>query len=354
MNGNKGSVNPGNLFAEAVESFYLETLEGLFFAVKGMEHPPDRKVAVVRYVPDEMSGDRRMGGKLYRRLYHFDEQERFIRANCPHYLAYDPVFQITMQSVPASMVRAIHDPRRRFHELTDAKTRSAIEADACAYLCLLQEEARVPESALGITGSLLAGLYTEKSDLDVVVFGTTNCNKVYRALQGMLNADWSSELRRLDASGMEELFVQRSADTRMEYCEFLALEKRKVNQGFFRKRPYFVRFVKEAHEIEEGYGRLLYTPKGRASISARILDDRDAIYTPCRYELVDVRILEGALAADLTEIVSFRGRFCEQARTGEMVRASGTLERIESDQGKIRHRLLLGNFAEDGLIVIGA
>jgi predicted nucleotidyltransferase len=89
-------------------------------------------------------------------------------------------------------------------------------------------------------------------------------------------------------------------------------------------------------------------------ITALIADDREAIFTPCLYPLTQVRVLEGPQLSRLGEIVSFRGRFCEQARAGETVKASGTLERIESDLGEVRHRLLLGNFAEDSLSVLGA
>ena len=49
---------------EVVESFYLETMEGLFFAVKGLEHPPDRWIAVLRYAPDPERGSREKRSEL--------------------------------------------------------------------------------------------------------------------------------------------------------------------------------------------------------------------------------------------------------------------------------------------------
>jgi predicted nucleotidyltransferase len=258
-----------------------------------------------------------------------------------------------LQGVPIDQVRTVFDPRKKFREMAETSARAGIESDAFAFLSLLQNEARIPPSALGITGSLLIGLYTEKSDLDAVVFGIENCNKVYRALRRMLDAAQSGELRKLNAAEKEELFTQRAADTQMNYDDFLALESRKVNQGVFRERTYFVRFVKEAQEIEEAYGCLRYTPLGRAVIAASIADDRDAIFTPCRYALSGIRILKGPQLTDLNEIVSFRGRFCEQARAGETVRACGSVERIQNRQGDIRHRLLLGNSPEDGMTVPG-
>lgn len=349
--GNKNLRNRNDPFAAVVESYYLETQEGLFFAVKGLEHPPDRLIAILRYVPDPEKGDRRKGGVSYRRLYQFAEQDQFIKATYPHYLAWDPVFQTTLQSVPKSLVKRVYDPRLRLQELSRAPAMERIEEDAVAFASLLQKEAGVPWSILGLTGSLLIGLHTELSDLDLAVFGMQNCKKVFQALRSLLDAQSGAGLCRFDTQGFEELYAQRVVDTRMDFQEFVSLEKRKVNQGDFRERTYFVRFIRESRAAGEFYGSLRYTPLGRAKITASIADDQEAIFTPCRYLLSGALSLEGPSPPKLNEIVSFRGRFCEQARAGESIVASGTLERVQNNRGDVWHRLLLGNYPEDNMIV---
>ena len=334
-----------------IEGYYLETRERLFFAVKGLEHPPDRVIAVLRYAPDPEKGDREKGAVRYRRYYHFSEQKQFLQAFYPEYLAYLPTFQATLQSVPRSLVRRIYDPRRRLEQMMQATALEALEQDAADFAGILQAQAEVPRPAIGITGSLLVGLHTENSDLDIVVFGTENCEKVHKALRNLLDTQSVRELRRLDTRGLEELYAERILDTRMDFRDFAAAEKNKVNQGRFRERRYFVRFVKNALEVNEIYGDLRYSPVGRARISASIADDGEAIFTPCRYKLTHVRSLEGPQIPDLNEIVSFRGRFCEQARTGDPVIATGTVERVQSTRGEAWHRLLLGNSREDSMVV---
>jgi uncharacterized protein len=333
------------------ESWYLETNDGLFFAVKGYEHPPDRWIGVLRYAPDPENGDRKKDGVSYRRLYHFAEQEQWILNHNPQYLAFDSFFQTTLQSVPRSMVQLVYDPSLRFCELMQQRVRNAVEENAMDFLHRLQKEAEVLPSCLGITGSLLIGLETENSDLDVAVFGEQSSRSVHRALHRMFDADSESDVVRLDRQGMKELYAQRVVDTRMPFDEFVRLEERKVNQGSFRKRPYFIRFVKALPDAESSYGRKQYTALGRATITASIANDQDAIFTPCRYFLSNVRSLDNPLPAKLNEIVSFRGRFCEQALEGEPVMASGVLERVQEDQ-EVHHRLLLGNFAEDTFVVL--
>jgi predicted nucleotidyltransferase len=181
------------------------------------------------------------------------------------------------------------------------------------------------------------------------VFGAENCGKVYWALRRLLDTQASPELRPLNFRGMEDLYAERVIDTRMDFDEFVMLELRKVNQGRFRDRTYFIRFIKEPRESGEAYGKVHYTPLGRATIGAVIAEDQDAIYTPCRYSVCNVQVLRGPQGSVPNELVSFRGRFCEQALAGEMVYAEGTLERMETSQGAIRHRLLLGNSPDDTL-----
>jgi uncharacterized protein len=340
---------PNDAFANVVESFYLETSDGLFFAVKGLVHPPDRFVAVVRYAPDPKTGERKRDGIFYRRLYHFDEQERLLQSSFPQYIAYDPMFQITLQSVPRLSIRQIYDPHTRLKELTKAAIAGTLEADAVAFTGLLQQAAGVPLSAIGVTGSLLIGLHNDSSDLDLAIFGMENCRRVYQALGALLDSGSCAELQRLDENGIKELYRQRVSDTHMEFREFADLEKNKICQGSYRSRPYFIRFIKYAHESGARYPDLRYRAIGRATITATIADDQDAIFTPCSYKLSQVCNPEWPnLGVD--EIISFRGRFCEQARAGELVRASGMVERVENIGGEIRYHLLLGNSPDDIMV----
>ncbi|MEJ2246067.1 MAG: hypothetical protein P8Y80_08350 [Acidobacteriota bacterium] len=335
---------------EAVESYYLETMEGLFFAVKGQEHPPDRWISVLRYVPDSDRGEREKNGSFYSRLYSFKEQERWIEEHCPQYRAYDPVFQTTLQSVPRSQVRNIHNPRQKLHELTQATVRDGLEEDVVAFSGLLEKEARVRASSLGITGSVLIGMHADHSDIDIVAFGEDSSRKIHQALSRLLADPGCKELRRLDANGMKELYAQRIVDSKMEYSEFVHLERRKVNQGTFRGRPYFIRFIKEPSG-EPAYGQCRYSPKGRERIQATVAGDLEGIFTPCRYGLAGAQTLGGMPLPEMDEIVSFRGRFCEQARIGDHILATGTLEQVQDSQGVIHYRLLLGNSREDTMVV---
>ena len=83
-----------------------------------------------------------------------------------------------------------------------------------------------------------------------------------------------------------------------------------------------------------------------------IVNDSEALFTPCCYQLTDVETVHGSKVEPIKEIVSFRGRFCEQAKSGESVIAEGKLERVQQ-KGKDDHfRLLLGSKPSDHMVLI--
>jgi predicted nucleotidyltransferase len=331
-----------------IESHYLETKEGLFFAVKGLVHPPDRFFACLRYAPDP-SGDRQKEGRRYCRLYHFTEQLQVLHAEYDYYLAFDLMCQTTLQSVPHSYLRHVYDPRLRLRELLQSE-RDPVEEDVVAFAGMLQQESNVPWNGLGISGSLLIGLHTSYSDLDVTVYGAQHGWAVHRAIKRLL-ATGTGPISKFDQRGLETLYSERVSDTRMSFSDFVSSEKDKVMQGHFRGRPYFIRFLREPAEVEENYGDFHYTPLGRAGIIGTITDASESIFTPCRYSLEAVRFLEEIPAEPVTEIVSYRGRFCEQAQTSDIIQAYGIIERVVSRDGRVWHRLLLGNHPEDTMLV---
>jgi uncharacterized protein len=339
-----------NHVEQVIESHYVETKEGLFFAIKGLVHPHELFFACLRYIPDP-SGDRMKNGCLYRRMYHFEEQEQFLQKHYPQYLTFDPTIQATLQSVPRQSIQRIFDPRAYLQHLKQQSEHDPVEEDALAFANLLQTIAGIPDENIGISGSLLIGMHTQRSDLDFSVYGTHNCQSLHKALKNLLSRGENETIGRLDPKGMKDLYTERSGDTQMGYEDFIHIEQNKVNQGQYRGRVYFIRFLKKPEEIGEIYGDYHYTPLGRAEIQATVTADQDAIFTPCSYSLADVRILQGDSANLVQEIVSFRGRFCDQARVGDPIQASGTIERVVDKSGCIWHRLLLGNSLEDTMFL---
>ncbi len=204
-------------------------------------------------------------------------------------------------------------------------------------------------AALGLTGSLLFDLHAASSDIDLVVYGDAACRRVHAALSRLLD-DPSSALARPRGEELAAIHAVHRVDTPLSAADFARLQAGKVNEGRFAGRPYFIRFVKLPADAPERYGDPRYVPAGRALVEARVVDDRDALFTPCRYVLGEPRLLEGARVEDLREVVSFRGRFADQARAGQWVRAYGALERVVWRERRRQTRLVVGGQPGDYLL----
>jgi predicted nucleotidyltransferase len=135
----------------------------------------------------------------------------------------------------------------------------------------------------------------------------------------------------------------------MPFEAFVKHEQRKTFQGVFRDREFFIRYLPSWREVNEAYGSIQYHPVGYVKVKAKVSDASESIYTPCRYLLKQVEVLNGDKAQDIVETVSLRGRFCEQAETGEPVVIQGKLEKVVAPD-KTHHRVLLGGNPSDYMI----
>lgn len=334
--------------ATVIEGFAIETTDDLIFTVKGLLHPPGRAIAYLRYLPDP-AGKRTRDGRRYRRVYHFQEQEAVLKACHPGYLAHDPVFGLRLQSVPRRRFRTIYDPRRYLAVLCGSRPCNSLEKDALTFATLLQRTAGVPWAHLGVSGSLMLGLQRPDSDLDLIVYGESAGRNVHRTLLRLLDRT-DAGLRRPNREELAGLHRAHRPDTPLPFDQFVRLQARKANELRFRGRETFVRFVKLPNDVEERYGERHFKPLGSAEIRAQVVDDSDAIFTPCHYAVTDATMADGSPLTDLREVVSFRGRFSDQLRAGEWAAARGRLELVFQREIPRYHRLTVGGEAGDYLL----
>jgi predicted nucleotidyltransferase len=134
----------------------------------------------------------------------------------------------------------------------------------------------------------------------------------------------------------------------MKFEDFCTHELRKVLQGKFQGRAYFIRCVRDWDEVEEKYGCFKYRRVGKARVSAVVSNDSESILTPCIYGVQDVRVLYGKKLSP-RRLLSYRGRFCEQARTGERIIAFGELEQVVTESD-MYYQLVVGESMHDFIL----
>jgi uncharacterized protein len=330
----------------AREGDLIRIADNVIFDVKGLVHPPNKVIAFPRYIPS-IEGTRGKPGEMYNKVYNLAERFMYLQKKTPWLLVGDPVFGEKLCEVPINAVKKHYDPVKKLQALRSAKRLQPLERKALLLAEELKEASNIPWSGMGISGSIMAGLFTLQSDIDPLVYGVENSRKAYSALQDLQKTQHS----RFKAYNREELgalYEFRSKDTTMSFEDFVRVESRKAFQGKYDDTDYFVRFVKNWKDNKEKYGDSIYENSGYAKITATVVDDSEALLTPCVYKLEKTKVIEGPKVEPITEIASFRGRFCEQAKPGEVVTAQGKVEFVSDKKLSTTHyRLIIGNKPAD-------
>lgn len=321
-----------------VEGFFFKLKTNDIFYAKGVAHPVGSIVAYPKYVVDS-GGDRiDLSGTKYRKISSVNEEYNYVVSNYAKYLKYDEFFCRNIVVVPVEDIFYIYNPIKKARDLLNIDLENFVVVDARDMVVDLIESTSVYD--IGLSGSILVDLHKKDSDIDIVVYGIDNGFKIYKYLQEVV--DRNSEYRRYSKDFAKYLYLRRVKETPITFEQFFIQQSRKMLEGLFRNREYFIRLVKYPWE-EFSYGSYKCRKLGKSLLKLRIIDARESIYTPCRYRVEVVEIIDGVKVENVEEIYSLRGRFNEIAREDDIVEVFGTIEIVLFRNGKSYYRIYLGD-----------
>ena len=307
-------------------------------------HPPISVVAYIRYVPDA-TGSRRRNGTSFRKIYELNDRYSFLRRRAPEYLVHDAVFDEEMIEVPRTHIARHYEPLKRTKELLHS-ARTALERKSIEMITILASASSTSTEEFGISGSVLVGLAGSLSDIDIIVYGYERSQRIRKVLAALLKE--GNDFKAYGEKKLRKLHGSRHEETGISFADYARCEARKDFQGCFRGTDFFVRYVKDVHEVNEEYGSITYRALGHSRLEATVTSDDDAIFTPCTYQINSTHMSTTDVMPP-KEVASFRGQFCEQARVGETIVAQGKIEQL-SERNRTWNRLLLGSTRTDFMI----
>lgn len=300
---------------------YVRTKNGLLFNVTGYDHPESHIFGSLKYV----SGKKWTAG--------YAAAKQFLTENYSGYV--DQFIR-----VPKAEVDQCFLSRRRWEQLQriaaeQPATLGALHREALALGAALRAILKIPESALGITDSLLWGEGHAASDIDLVVLGLPNISQI-TSLGNLLYSE-SADFRRPNPDLMRSPYGLNVED-------WPRLLKRKVHMGSFCGRLFSVRGVLDDGELD---CRLLKSShsvesSGRQAIEFEVVDVTESLLFPAVYrnaggdELVDYSVV-------------YEGVF----RPGDLVRCSCDVEKVQEPERRFRRYTMIGaakiRFANESL-----
>ena len=163
---------------------------------------------------------------------------------------------------------------------------------------------------LGLTGSMLIGQQQENSDIDLLLYGRTAFRQARSAIQ---QAIVDGVLSPLNEELMIDNYHRRTGE--LNYKEFSWHEFRKYNKAVIDGSKFDVGMVCLASEFEDDYSH--YQKRGKRTIKTKVVDDHRAYDFPASYLVDDEHT---------PEVVSFTHTYVGQAKAGEIIEVSGSVE----------------------------
>jgi predicted nucleotidyltransferase len=342
--------------ADAIEGDYIETIEdNFFFDVKGLLHPNDYIISFLRFFPHP-NGDRNKEGLNYKKIYNLKERYDFLKKNFPKYLFYSAELGLEVQGVKKVEIKRVYTPRNFFKYLNSKNSLTWSEKYSKALCELFISEGDISENSIGITGSIMIGLNTEDSDIDLIIYGTKTSIEFQERLSKIFKK--SKNCRKYTLDEYRTHYNWRFGGSDISFKDFLKSEQRKQHQGKFMEQDFFIRYIESPNDWKGSFYDYKYENFGRIKLKAEIIDSKNAIFTPCSYKIKPLKIIENNIKLEklkmgnINEINSFRGRFCEQAKTGETVLTEGKIEKVIFKDNFHHYRILLTDPTKDKLLVL--
>lgn len=277
---------------------FIETAEGLLFAVVSPGLEQGKALCFLRYV--------NAGG--FWRKQTTDQANAFLRKHHPCYLHYSPVLDADLHAVEVGRIARRHQPRQRLRHLMQGDRHDPIERDVYDLGELLRKEG-VDLDKVGVTGSVLAGVHNDGSDIDLVCYGRKVFHQCRAGVRGLIE---QNRVQDLSDEHWQESYRRRNCS--LSYEEYVRHEKRKFNKALINGRKFDLSLIELEDATQSPH---IYQKLEPVTMICRILDDTRAFDYPSVY-----RIDHDGVSA----IVSFTATYTGQAVNGELVEVSGMLE----------------------------
>jgi len=292
---------------------FIETAEGLIFAVVGQSMEQDKVLCFLRYVPHQQGW----------RKVDTDVANDFLKQHHPHYLHYSPILDASLHAVAQPKIIKHHRPKHRLQQLLNADNHDAVEQDLVSLAKLFQQHG-LDLANIGITGSLLIGVQQHGSDIDVVCYGREvfhHCRAVTTKLIAL------GQLQDLTEQDWQQSYQRRDCD--LSFAEYVWHEQRKANKAIINGRKFDLNFIDDwAVDDSDNYQKI-----GPINLQCQVIDDTYGFDYPAEFKIDHEHI---------DSIISFTATYTGQALRGETVQVSGMLE--QSSQG--RKRIIIGSSRE--------
>jgi predicted nucleotidyltransferase len=305
------------------------TKDGFIMNTFGYEHPDDRVFAFLKYIPAQYKGlfdvemltrtwrfgTNPLTSQLFRaeKLYTAKNYQTFIEAfrkTFPSYLYYDQTRGKELITAPLEAIKQVFVPKDRLVWLQNLKNPDKLQAMSLQLIDLISKESGVPCKDLGIHGSIALEMHAPESDIDFVVYGSSNFRVVEDAIQRLVN------------------------EAKLTYIAGNRIEAARRFVGKYQGKIWMYNATKKPEEIKTQFGDYTYTPLAPLRFTATVCDDTETMYRPAIYRISNYQPQDPQSEIPLEQtpalVTSNIGCYRNVARVGQQIKVAGTLEKAQN------------------------
>jgi len=313
--------------------------EGFIFYTFGYHNPKDRVVAFLKYIPQEYAEYFKLEWINHKWIFKdrvllrpkqlfsprvYAELVRVFNKEFPESLLYSANLRKYVFAVPEDKIEEVYTPNAASTKLLKKSSRDELEEKAVELIKLLSRRSEVFLDFFGIHGSISLGMHTEKSDIDIAVYGAQNYLKVLTTVKNM------------EKEGLLKI-------SRRNIIEFL-----RCNTGWFRGKRFVINAIRLLSEIKDYYDFRIRAP---VLVICEVLENSEAMFRPAIYRVKVLEVLRGDPGADKArELVSMIGLYRNIAEKGDRLIVKGMLEEAIDDEDYLR--IVVGTGLEEEYISI--
>jgi predicted nucleotidyltransferase len=191
------------------------------------------------------------------------------------------------------------------------------------FVNLLSKESGIAVNDFGVHGSIALGMHTTRSDIDIVVYGSSNFRRLEKTIR-----------RLVEAGTLSYVFSNR-------------LDAARRFKGRYMGKIFMFNAIRKTKEIRTKYGTVNYNPVAPVEFQCTVKDDSEAMFRPAIYQIEDYKLAESASEPTRDKIpklvISMIGCYRNVARTGSRIKVSGMLEKAEKvETGEVFHQVVVG------------
>lgn len=293
---------------------FIETAEGLVFAVVAPGMEQGKVLCFLRYVKEESFDWKKVTT---------ESANTFLKERYPHYQHYSPVLDAHLHAVAIDRIVKHHQPRQHLQQIMQLNKMDVVERDLFQ-LCELLQQHGLDLTQVGITGSILVGVQKSGSDIDLVCYGRAIFHQC-RAITCKLIAQ--HQLQEMNDTDWRQSYERRSCE--LSFTEYVWHERRKANKAVINGRKFDLNFIDDSIHSEG----TVYQKCAAITLQCIVTDDIHAFDYPAEFKIDH---------EDFDAVVSFTATYTGQAVNGETVEVSGIIE--QSHEGV--KRIVVGSSRE--------